>query len=74
MSKKTSAQMPELSPKDLFAISEIAREIRGMHDLGMGPLGENVFKIIRKMGIYLIYLPIDIAPGLDNCFSNAGKF
>ncbi len=69
MSKTAGKQVPDLGPKELFAISEMAREIRGQNDLGMGPLGDNIFKLIRKMGIYLIYLPIAIEPGQDNYFS-----
>lgn len=69
MSKRIGKKAPELSQKDIYEISELAKELRRQYDLGMGPLGDNIFKLIRKIGIYLIYLPIAIDLEQDNYFS-----
>jgi Zn-dependent peptidase ImmA (M78 family) len=52
---------PNLSPKDIYDIKEMAKAKRREYDIGMGPLGDNIFKLIRKEGIHLILLPIETA-------------
>lgn len=58
-----------LSKKDIFDIKELAKEKRRYFDVGMLPIGDNIFKLIRKEGIKIIYSPVKIEPSKDNYFS-----
>lgn len=58
-----------LSKQDLFKIAELATAKRRFFDIGMSPIGDNIFKIINKEGIYLINLPIEINETTDSYFS-----
>jgi Zn-dependent peptidase ImmA (M78 family) len=69
MSKVAKMEVKGLSHKDVYIIGELAKEKRRMFDIGMGPLGDNIFKLIRKIGIYLIYYPIPIDNNQENPFS-----
>ncbi|QCT00991.1 protein of unknown function DUF955 [Paenibacillus algicola] len=46
-----------LTKEDLYTIEELAKEKRRVLELGMGPLGDNLFKVIRTLGIQLIQIP-----------------
>ncbi|WP_408895247.1 ImmA/IrrE family metallo-endopeptidase [Paenibacillus taichungensis] len=46
-----------LTTEDLYTIEELAKEKRRMLELGMGPLGDNLFKVLRTLGIQLIQIP-----------------
>ena len=46
-----------LTNQDIYKIEEMAKEKRRSHELGMGPLGENLYKVIRSHGIQLIQVP-----------------
>ncbi len=58
-----------LTTKDIFEIGEFAKDKRRHFDIGMLPIGDNIFKLIRKEKIYLIYTPIEIDDSRDNNFS-----
>ena len=60
---------PVLNKQDVFALEQLAAEKRRAFDIGMQPVGENIFKLIRKEGIYLMYLPIEIEPTTQQPFS-----
>lgn len=64
-----SNQTNFLTIKDIFEISEFAKDKRRHFDIGMLPIGDNIFKLIRKERIYLIYTPIEIDDSRDNNFS-----
>lgn len=59
----------QLTPKDLYEIGESAKEKRRLFDIGMGPLGDNIFKLVRKLDISLIFYPIQIEEERSNQFS-----
>lgn len=46
-----------LTVEDQYNIEEVAKEKRRVLELGMGPLGDNLFKVIRTLGIQLIQIP-----------------
>lgn len=69
MPKVSKLSVEGLTPKDVYQIAELAKQMRRMYDIGMGPLGDNIFKLIRNIGIYLIYLPIPIDGDQENPFS-----
>jgi Zn-dependent peptidase ImmA (M78 family) len=56
-----TANTPPLSTHDVYGIQEMAKEKRRQFDIGMGPLGDNIFLLTRKAGIHLIFLPIPMA-------------
>ena len=58
-----------LSKKEIFEIGEFAKDKRRLFDIGMLPIGDNIFRLIRKEKIYLIYTPIEIDDSRDNNFS-----
>jgi Zn-dependent peptidase ImmA (M78 family) len=61
--------MPKLTEKDLFEIKELVKEKRGQLNIGMGPIGENIFKIVRQLKIKLVFLPIDNKDNPNDAFS-----
>ena len=50
-----------LSKRDVKAIRYFAEQKRGENSLGKGPIGESIFKLVRDLGIQLIYTPIQVA-------------
>ena len=58
-----------LTAKDIFDIEEFAKEKRRNFDIGMLPIGDNIFKLIRKEKIYLISYPVEIEDDRENNFS-----
>ncbi|MFD0716542.1 ImmA/IrrE family metallo-endopeptidase [Paenibacillus sp. GCM10027626] len=54
-----------LTEQDLYKIEELAKDKRRAYDLGMGPLGDNMFKVIRSLGIQLVRVPISDEQGND---------
>lgn len=61
--------MAVLDKKDIFEIKILAQKTRGVFGIGMGALGDNIFQLARKMGIRLIFVPIEIDPTRTNPFS-----
>ncbi|MGG5252411.1 ImmA/IrrE family metallo-endopeptidase [Neobacillus sp. SM06] len=61
--------MPKLTDKNIFEIKELVKEKRGQLNIGMGPIGENIFKIARQLNIKLVFLPIDNKDNPDDAFS-----
>ena len=59
----------EATKKDMFKITELAKEKRRFYDIGTGPLGESIFKLVRKLGINLIFLPVKTDTTKPNPFS-----
>lgn len=49
----------ELSLKQIYELSEMAKEKRRELDIGTAPMGDNILKFIREKGIKLIYVPIE---------------
>lgn len=47
-----------LSSKQIYELSEMAKEKRRELDIGTAPMGDNILKFIREKGIKLIYVPI----------------
>ncbi len=64
-----SSELVSLEKSDLFSIAELAKDKRRHFDVGMLPIGDNIFKLIRKEGIYLICSPVEIDISRDNNFS-----
>lgn len=64
-----SSPINSLTKKDIFEIGEFAKDKRRHFDIGMLPIGDNIFKLIRKEKIYLIYTPIEVDDNRDNNFS-----
>ncbi|MDR3587940.1 MAG: ImmA/IrrE family metallo-endopeptidase [Desulfosporosinus sp.] len=58
-----------LSEKQIFEIGNDAKKRRREFDLGMGPLGDNIFKLIRELGIHLIFLPVKTEGNDEHPFS-----
>ncbi|MGE7219634.1 ImmA/IrrE family metallo-endopeptidase [Priestia koreensis] len=58
----------KLSPQDIFEIKELAQKKRGEYEVGNGPLGDHILKLLRSIGINLISLPIKQEG------ENSGKF
>lgn len=54
-----------LTEQDLYKIEELTKDKRRAYELGMGPLGDNLFKVIRSLGIQLIQVPITDEQGND---------
>lgn len=48
-----------LSKEDIRNLSEMAKEKRRLLDIGMSPVGDNIFKFIKKNNIQLVYIPIE---------------
>ncbi len=48
-----------LSLKQIYELSEMAKEKRRELDIGTAPMGDNILKFIREKGIKLIYVPIE---------------
>ena len=63
------SQIGKLGKLDIFEIAQLATEKRRVFDIGMLPVGENIFKLIRKEGIYLLYFPVEIDESADSYFS-----
>lgn len=61
--------MPKLTEKDIFEIKELVKEKRGQLNIGMVPIGENIFKIARQLNIKLVFLPIDNKDNSNDAFS-----
>jgi Zn-dependent peptidase ImmA (M78 family) len=59
--------MTQLTKRDIIEVRHLALEKR--KDFGTGPIGENVFKLVRDMGIQLVYHPIPIEANRTNNFS-----
>lgn len=55
-----------LTPQDVYDIEKAAHSIRG--DYGKEPLGEGLFRMIRGLGIHLIYWPITSSAENENPF------
>lgn len=49
----------KLSPKQIYELSEMAKEKRRELDIGTAPMGDNILKFIREKGIKLLYVPIE---------------
>jgi len=58
-----------ISEKDTYIIEEFAKEKRRIHELGMGPLGDNIFKLVRTLGIQLVRTPCDVNGNSNDPFS-----
>lgn len=54
-----------LTEQDLYRIEELAKDKRRVFELGMGPLGDNLFKIVRSLGIKLVQVPFPDDKGND---------
>lgn len=61
--------MPKLTTQDTFEIKELVKEKRGQFQIGMGPIGENIFKIVKQLGIKLVFFPIQDEGSNNNEFS-----
>lgn len=48
-----------LSSKQVYELSEMAKEKRRELDIGTAPMGDNILKFIREKGIKLLYVPIE---------------
>ncbi|WP_346866842.1 MULTISPECIES: ImmA/IrrE family metallo-endopeptidase [unclassified Clostridium] len=48
-----------LSSKQIYELSEMAKEKRRELDIGTAPMGDSILKFIREKGIKLIYVPIE---------------
>jgi Zn-dependent peptidase ImmA (M78 family) len=59
-----------LSSKQIYELSEMAKEKRRELDIGTAPMGDNILKFIREKGIKLIYVPIENS-GTDELFFSA---
>lgn len=46
-----------LNDHDIYKIEEFAKEKRRSHELGTGPLGDNIFKVVRSLGVQLVQFP-----------------
>lgn len=60
----------KLSEKDIYKVSEMAKEKRREFDIGLSPIGDNIFKFIREKKIKLIYIPIKNEGSNDLFFSS----
>jgi len=69
MTKEKKEMITSLDMKDVFEIGEMAKQKRRYFDVGMQPIGDNIFKLIRKENIYLIYSAVEIDEKRDNNFS-----
>ena len=69
MSREKKEIITGLDMKDIFEIGEMAKEKRRYFDIGMQPIGDNIFKLIRKENIYLIYSAIQVDEKRENNFS-----
>lgn len=58
-----------LDKQDIYEIERLVKEKRNMYGFGMGPLGDNIFKLIREIGIQILYLPIETGDKQNNIFS-----
>lgn len=58
-----------LTESDVYSIEKMARDKRLLNELGMGPLGDNLFKVIRSLGIQLVQVPF-----LEEGDNNADPF
>lgn len=61
--------MHKLTDKDIFEIKELVKEKRIQLQIGMGPIGENIFKIVKQLSIKLVFLPINSAGNDSDEFS-----
>lgn len=58
-----------LSSKQIYELSEMAKEKRRELDIGTAPMGDNILKFIREKGIKLIYVPIENSDNDELFFS-----
>lgn len=58
-----------LSPKDIYELSEMAKEKRRELDIGTAPMGDNILKFVREKDIKIIYMPIENSDCDDLFFS-----
>lgn len=61
--------MVKLSQPDVFQIKSLVVEKRGQLSVGMGPIGDNIFKLARKLNIKMVFLPIVNSSNSSNSFS-----
>ena len=61
--------MKRLKDHERFEIAELAKSQRRIHELGMGPLGDNIFKLLRTLNIQLVRYPIPASSANPNPFS-----
>ncbi|SDJ82634.1 ImmA/IrrE family metallo-endopeptidase [Paenibacillus naphthalenovorans] len=61
--------MKRLHDHERFEIAELAKKLRRTYELGMGPLGDNIFKLLRTLNIQLVRYPIAESPANTNPFS-----
>lgn len=61
--------MKRLQEHERFKIAELAKSLRRTQELGMGPLGDNIFKLLRTLNIQLIRYPIPVSSANQNPFS-----
>lgn len=61
--------MVKLDQSDIFTITSLVRDKRNYLNVGMGPIGDNIFKLARKLNIKLVFLPIDNTDNPTNAFS-----
>lgn len=53
----------------IFEIKNLSKKKRNELNVGMGPIGDNIFKISRQLNIKLVFLPIDNTENPSNEFS-----
>ncbi|WML26258.1 ImmA/IrrE family metallo-endopeptidase [Neobacillus sp. OS1-33] len=61
--------MNKLDSSDIFTITSLVKEKRNLLNVGMGPIGDNIFKLARKLNIKLVFLPIENTDNPTNGFS-----
>lgn len=61
--------MDKLSKEDIFIIKSLAKEKRNALNVGMGPIGDNIFKLARQLNIKLVFLPINNTENPSDDFS-----
>jgi len=61
--------LKRLKDHERFEIAELAKSQRRIHELGMGPLGDNIFKLLRTLNIQLVRYPIPASSANPNPFS-----
>ncbi|WP_214482958.1 ImmA/IrrE family metallo-endopeptidase [Bacillus sp. SM2101] len=61
--------MVKLVTHDVFQIKSLVVEKRGQLSVGMGPIGDNIFKLARKLNIKMVFLPIINSSNSSNSFS-----
>lgn len=59
----------KLDDNDIYLLSEMAKAKRRDLDIGLSSSGDNIFKVIRELGIKLIYVPIEYEKEEESFFS-----